>query len=269
MADTTDTTDGTTAARWHDHPCDWRHGRGVLIDVDVEEDGAAHGMRTPAGRGTLLSASNLTVRPPARAGDRFADGQMIDGSACGEPGPCGHPTTACTTACAPRLARPPAPVEHTVTRATGGHTRMPPDAACARCPSQGQAGALSALPLPPSLPRLRPTRYPTVMDRDEQRTHFTTAEAAALLGITQQGVHSAIRRGHLQTELVNPRLRLIPRRAIEAYRQERLGQVGRPPRTKRPTRTRTAAEAAAAEHHTVDEGGAIHPPEETTDGHDA
>ncbi len=243
-----------------------------MADTTDTEDGAAHGMRTPAGRGALLSASNVTVRPPARAVDCFANGQMIDGSACDEPGPCGHPTTACTTACAPRLARPPDPVEHTVTRATCGHTRMPPDADCGRCPSQRQADALSALPLPPSPPRLRPTRYPTVMDRDEQRTHFTTAEAAALLGITQQGVHSAIRRGHLQTELVNPRLRLIPRRAIEAYRQERLGQVGRPPHTKRPTRTRTAteaAEAAAAEHRTVDEGGAIHPPEETTDGHDA
>ncbi len=104
------------------------------------------------------------------------------------------------------------------------------DSVTVRRPHRGQGGAIIALPIPPSTRELRLRRYPRGMERDEERTHFTTTEAAALLGITQQGVHSAIRRGHLQTELVNPRLRLIPRRAIEAYRRERLGQVGRPPR---------------------------------------
>ncbi len=130
------------------------------------------------------------------------------------------------------------------------------DSVTVRRPHRGQGGTIIALPVPPSTRELGPRRYPRGMERDEERTHFTTTEAAALLGITQQGVHSAIRRGHLQTELVNPRLRLIPRRAIEAYRRERLGQVGRPPRTGQRTDTEVTeveAEPTPAEEPTPPE----------------
>ncbi len=34
--------------RWHEQPCDWCRGWGVLIGV--EEDGAAHDVRDLAGR---------------------------------------------------------------------------------------------------------------------------------------------------------------------------------------------------------------------------
>ncbi len=119
--------------------------------------------------------------------------------------------------------------------------------------------------LTPPLARLPPlTRYPT--DMTHERTHLTTAEAAIELGITQDGVQSAIRRGQLDTELVNPRLRLVPRWAIEAYKHDHLGQVGRPRRKKRRKRPAPAAPDvpahAADPHHAVHEGGAIHPPEE-------
>ncbi len=123
-----------------------------------------------------------------------------------------------------------------------------------------------AVPIPPRIRRLCPRRYPT--DMTHERTHLTIAEAARELGLTPDGVHSAIRRGQLDTELVNPRLRLVPRQAIATYRQEHLGHVGRPARKKRrkravPTSPEESAPAhVAAAHHIVDEGGAIHPPEE-------
>jgi len=101
-----------------------------------------------------------------------------------------------------------------------------------------------------------------------ERTHLTIAETARELGLTPDGVHSAIRRGQLDTELVNPRLRLVPRQAIDTYKQEHLGHVGRPRRKKRRKRAAPASPQehtpvhAADPHHAIDEGGAIHPPEE-------
>ncbi len=143
---------------------------------------------------------------------------------------------------------------HGVRDLTDGPARPGDDSVTVRRPYRGQGRAIIARPIPPPTRELRLRRYPRGMERDEERTHFTTTEAAALLGITQQGVHSAIRRGHLQTELVNPRLRLIPRRAIEAYRRDRLGQVGRPPRTGQRTDTETTeADPTPAEEPTPHE----------------
>jgi len=107
--------------------------------------------------------------------------------------------------------------------------------------------------------RLPPrTRYPT--DMEHERTLFTTAEAATQLGISQNAVQNAIQRGTLEHVAISPRLNMVTRDGIEAYRRAHLGQVGRPPRKKR--RARTTRDAAATERHTVDEGGASHPPEE-------
>lgn len=58
----------------------------------------------------------------------------------------------------------------------------------------------------------------------EEHTHVTVAKAARELGITKAAVNSAIRRGTLDSELVNPRLHLVPRQAIEVYRREHLQQ---------------------------------------------
>jgi len=62
----------------------------------------------------------------------------------------------------------------------------------------------------------------------EERTLFTTAEAAALLGIKQSTVKVAVRLGTLQIERVSPRLNLITAASIEAYRRTHLGRRGRP-----------------------------------------
>ncbi len=108
-----------------------------------------------------------------------------------------------------------------------------------------------------------------------QHPLFTTAEAAAQLGIAHDTVRGAIRAGTLAVVRVTPRLNMVTADAIAAYRRDHLGRVGRPSRKKRRARTAPAASEesvpahAADPHHPLDEGGAIHPPEETTDGHDA
>ena len=122
------------------------------------------------------------------------------------------------------------------------------------------------LPIPPCVRRPCSRRYPTDMDMEHERTLFTTAEAATQLGISRNAVQNAIRRGTLAHVAINPRLNMVTVAGIEAYRRAHLGQVGRPPRTKR--RKRTPVDAAATERHTIDEGGVIHPPEEYDDGHD-
>ena len=92
---------------------------------------------------------------------------------------------------------------------------------------------------------------------EHERTLFTTAEAAAQLGISQNAVQNAIQRGTLEHVPISPRLNMVTLAGIEAYRRAHLGHVGRPPRTKRRTRPATeAAEAAATEHHPRDEEGA-------------
>jgi excisionase family DNA binding protein len=77
-------------------------------------------------------------------------------------------------------------------------------------------------------PRPRPLRvYPTIMS-SEERTLFTTAEAAAMLGVTHDTVKAQIRLGQLAAERIHPRLNMLTRDAIEEYRRTHLGRQGRP-----------------------------------------
>lgn len=71
----------------------------------------------------------------------------------------------------------------------------------------------------------------------QQRTLFTTAEAAAMLGVAHITVQDAIRRGALAHVAINPRLNMVTLEAIEEYRRERLGKRGgyRPGAGRRPT----------------------------------
>jgi hypothetical protein len=99
--------------------------------------------------------------------------------------------------------------------------------------------------------------YPRVMS--EERTLFTTAEAAAMLGISPQAVRTAAWIGTLDVERINPRLNMVTRAAIEAYRRDHLGQQGRPSRKKatKATKKKAAAppeERAQAAHDAIDEG---------------
>ena len=119
--------------RWHEQSRGWCRGWGFLIDV--EEDGAAHDVRDLAGRRALPGAYAVTVRRPPRRGDRFADGQMIGCGECDETGRTAHPTTACTPACAARLARPPAPPEQALVCATCGLSWVTRDADETPCPA--------------------------------------------------------------------------------------------------------------------------------------
>ncbi len=66
----------------------------------------------------------------------------------------------------------------------------------------------------------------TRMAEGEQRTLFTTSEAAHLLGITPGAVKDAIVRGTLDYIPINPRLNMVTLEAIETYRRERLGKRG-------------------------------------------
>lgn len=119
--------------RWHESPCDWCRGWGFLIDM--EEDGATHGVRDLSGRLALPGEYAVTVRRPARLGDRFADGQTIGCGACDEIGRVGHPTSECTPACGARLARSPAPVEHAIICVACGLPWITPDANATHCPA--------------------------------------------------------------------------------------------------------------------------------------
>ena len=109
-----------------------------------------------------------------------------------------------------------------------------------------------------------PRLYPTGMK--EERTLFTTAEAAAMLGITHDAAKMAVRVGTLPVERINPRLNMVTRAAIEAYRRDHLGREGRPKGAKNKPKGSTAAGAPpargaqatktkkAAAHDAIDEG---------------
>jgi len=71
---------------------------------------------------------------------------------------------------------------------------------------------------------------------------YTTAQAAALLGVKQIAVQTAIKRGLMASDLAGPRTRLVSQAAIDAYRAHHLGQVGKPSNKKR--RLTQKAEAA-------------------------
>ncbi len=111
-------------------------------------------------------------------------------------------------------------------------------------------------------------RYDEGMDQDRQL--FTTAEAAAQLGITPDAVRAAVRIGSIAVVRINPRLHMVTQDAIEAYRRDHLGRVGRPPRkTRRKRAAAPSMEPVTTKHRTLDEGGAFHPLEEPNDGQDA
>jgi len=78
------------------------------------------------------------------------------------------------------------------------------------------------------------------------RTLFTTAEAAAQLGITHDAVKMAVRVGTLPVERINPRLNMITAEAIEAYRRNHLGREGRPKGAKNKPKASASAENPSA-----------------------
>ncbi len=94
------------------------------------------------------------------------------------------------------------------------------------------------------LPPWTATRYardmPKKHDDPLYRTpRFTTTQAADLLGIKRATVYSAIQRGTLETALGSPGTHLISQAAIDAYRENHLGQVGHPTRKKQRRTTAT------------------------------
>ena len=58
-------------------------------------------------------------------------------------------------------------------------------------------------------------------DRD-----YTADEAAALLGLTPEGVRSAIKAGRLQTRKIGARLHVISASELKRYKAEHLGKQG-------------------------------------------
>jgi len=63
-----------------------------------------------------------------------------------------------------------------------------------------------------------------------------------MLGVSPNTVRSAIQRGIMAYEQINPRLNMVTLEAIETYRRERLGQRGgyRPGAGRRPTHEQDA-----------------------------
>jgi hypothetical protein len=63
-----------------------------------------------------------------------------------------------------------------------------------------------------------------------------------MLGVSPHTIRSAIQRGIMAYEQINPRLNMVTVDAIEAYRRERLGQRGgyRPGAGRRPRHEPTA-----------------------------
>ncbi len=57
-----------------------------------------------------------------------------------------------------------------------------------------------------------------------ERPLLTTAEVAAALGLTHDGIKSAIKRGTLEVVHINPRLNMVTPAAMETYRRDHLGQ---------------------------------------------
>ncbi len=101
-----------------------------------------------------------------------------------------------------------------------------------------------------SLSGRRAARYATHMPKKHDdplytTPRFTTTQAAEILGIKRATVYSAIQRGTLETALGSPGTHLISQAAIDAYRENHLGQVGHPTRKKQ-RRTQTATEGAVA-----------------------
>ncbi len=101
------------------------------------------------------------------------------------------------------------------------------------------------------------TLYPTIMS--EERTLFTTTEAARQLGISPSTVKDAIATGTMDYVPIHARLNMVTRAAIEAYRRDHLGQQGRPARKKATKKAAAPPEernqaAHDAMHDAIDEG---------------
>jgi len=98
----------------------------------------------------------------------------------------------------------------------------------------------------------------------DERTLFTTTEAARQLGISPSTVKDAIATGTLEHVPIHARLNMVTLAAIEAYRRDHLGQQGRPKGTKGkpppPADSLPAGgdQADQAAHHTIIEEGHTH-----------
>ncbi len=104
-----------------------------------------------------------------------------------------------------------------------------------------------ALPLPTRYDRGDRTRgrarVPEGEGQGQGRTLFTTAEAAAMLGIAHETVKAQIRLGQLAVERINPRLNMVTAEAIEEYRLTHLRRRGRPKGAKNKPKAATIAPA--------------------------
>jgi len=114
------------------------------------------------------------------------------------------------------------------------------------------------------------TRYATRMPKKHDDplytvARYTTAQAAAMLGVTQIAVQTAIKRGLMESELASPRTRLVSQAALDAYRAHHLGQVGQPSR-KRQRMLNKVAEAQARKAATGDK--ASNAPTDTEETHE-
>ena len=86
----------------------------------------------------------------------------------------------------------------------------------------------------PAWPRGRYDRVNSTWGRDwvpleiEGATYYTTAEAAAQLGVSHSAIRFAIANGTLASVEVNPRLNMVSAASLEQYRRAHLGRRGRP-----------------------------------------
>lgn len=86
----------------------------------------------------------------------------------------------------------------------------------------------------PAWPRGRYDRVNTAQGRDwvpleiESATYYTTAEAAAQLGVSHSAIRFAVANGTLESVEINPRLNMVSAASLEQYRRTHLGRRGRP-----------------------------------------
>ncbi len=86
-------------------------------------------------------------------------------------------------------------------------------------------------------------RVPVVIDGT---AHYTTTEAAALLGIQPGAVRDAIARGVLAYRAIAPGQNMVPEPALEEYKRKRLGRRGRPKGAKNKPKAATPPDTPSA-----------------------
>ena len=86
-------------------------------------------------------------------------------------------------------------------------------------------------------------RVPVVIDG---AAHYTTTEAAALLGIQPGAIRDAIARGVLAYRAIAPGQNMVSEPALEEYKRTRLGRRGRPKGAKNKPKAAPPAESASA-----------------------